>query len=71
MLSTPNVKNATQGQAMLTLDEIRGQLADRNIKAVAQKAGVHPNAVYRFMKGQSNPSYETVRKLCDYLEKRQ
>ena len=56
---------------MLTLDEIRWQLADRNIKAVAQKAGVHPNAVYRFMKGQSNPSYETVRKLCDYLEKRQ
>jgi len=70
-VSILNAKNVTQGQAMLTLDEIREQLADRNIKAVAQKAGIHPNAVYRFMKGQSNPSYETVRRLCDYLEGKQ
>ncbi len=53
---------------MLTLDQIRERLRDRNIKAVSEKAGVHYNAVYRFMNGQSNPSYETVRKLCDYLE---
>lgn len=56
---------------MLTLDEIRSQLTDRNLKAVAEKSGVHYNAVYRFMNGQSNPSYETVRKLCQYLEAKQ
>lgn len=56
---------------MLTLEQVREQLTDRNLKAVAEKAGVHYNAVYRFMNGQSNPSYETVRKLCDYLEGKQ
>lgn len=53
---------------MLTLDQIRERLEDSNLKAVSEKAGVHYNAVYRFMNGQSNPSYETVRKICDYLE---
>ena len=53
---------------MLTLDEIKEQLTDRNIKQVASKAGVHQNAVYRLMRGQSNPSYETVKKLSNYLE---
>lgn len=71
MLSTLTAKNMTQGINMLTLEQVREQLTDRNLKAVAEKAGVHYNAVYRFMNGQSNPSYETVRKLCDYLEGKQ
>jgi len=34
---------------------------------VAVKAGVHPATVYRFMQPDSQPSYETVKLLSDYL----
>lgn len=53
---------------MLTLNEIREQLKDRNLMMVANKAGVHYNALYRLMKGGNKPSYETVRKVVSYLE---
>lgn len=55
---------------MRTLEEIKKELQDRNLKAVAEGSGVHYNAVYRLMTGQVNPSYETVKKLSDYLEGR-
>ena len=54
---------------MLTLDEVRERLKDRNLMAVANSAGVHYNALYRLMKGGSNPSYKTVQKLIEYLQK--
>lgn len=53
---------------MLTLDEIKELLQDRNIQKVANNAGVHPNVLYRIKNGASNPSYETVKKISDYLE---
>lgn len=53
---------------MLTVEEIRAKLEDRHIKKVAQKSGVHYNVIYRLMSGQSNPSYETLKKLTEYLE---
>lgn len=55
---------------MITLEEIRYRLKDQHskINKVAEAAGLHPNAVYRLMKSESKPSYETVKKLSDYLE---
>ena len=53
---------------MKTLEEIKRQLEDSKLKTVADKTGVHYNAIYRLMNGQTNPSYETVKKLSDYLE---
>jgi DNA-binding phage protein len=53
---------------MLTLDVIRHKLINHNLKAVAADSKLHYNAVYRLMNGQTNPSYETVKKLSDYLE---
>ncbi len=53
---------------MMTLEEIKNQLQDANLKRVAERAGVHYNALYRLMNGNTNPSYETVKKLSDYLE---
>lgn len=53
---------------MKTLDEIRVELSDRNLRAVSARAGVHYNALLRLMNRSSNPSYETVRKVSDYLE---
>lgn len=53
---------------MKTLDEIRRELSDRNLRAVSDRTGVHYNALLRLMNHNSNPSYETVRKITEYLE---
>lgn len=52
---------------MMTLEQIREKLKDRNLSVVADAAGVHRNALYRLMNSRSNPSYETVRRLVEYL----
>lgn len=52
---------------MLTLEQIKERLQDSNLAKVAQKAGIHYNSLYGLMKGR-NPSYDTVKKLSDYLE---
>jgi predicted transcriptional regulator len=52
---------------MLTLEQIKQKLEDANLKRVAEKAGVHYNSLYGLMRGR-NPSYDTVKKLSDYLE---
>jgi DNA-binding phage protein len=53
---------------MSELDRLKRMLADRNLRAVARGAGIHPNALYRLMSGASQPKYETVRKVLDYLK---
>lgn len=55
---------------MQTLDpeQIRKRLQDHNLRAVAKKAGVHHNALYRFMSGASDPRVSTILKLVKYLE---
>ena len=53
---------------MLNLEEIRFRLVDANLKKVAEKAGVHEARVYRLMSGETEPMYETVKALSDYLE---
>lgn len=53
---------------MITLDEIKRQLKDMNLRAVSRGAGVHYNALYRLVNGETNPSYETVHKIVSYLE---
>jgi transcriptional regulator with XRE-family HTH domain len=53
---------------MLTIKKIKQRLRDSNLKRVAIKSGVHPATVYRFMRGQSKPTYETVELLSNYLE---
>lgn len=56
---------------MKTLEEIRWELSDRNLKAVSERTGVHYNALLRLYNENSNPSYETVRKISEYLEGKQ
>lgn len=53
---------------MKTLYEVRRELSDRNLKTVSDRTGVHYNALLRLVNQQSNPSYETVRKVAEYLE---
>lgn len=54
---------------MPELDKLRQMLADMNLQAVARGAGVHPNVLYRIMAGASNPRYETVQRIMQYLHK--
>lgn len=51
---------------MLTAEQIREALKDRNIRQVAKGAGLHSNSVYRMVRGEP-PSMKTLQKLSDYL----
>lgn len=52
---------------MLTLEEIRKALSDRNLREVARRTGVHYNVIYRIANGTTNPSYASCKALSDYL----
>lgn len=52
---------------MLTLDQIKEKMADRRVRAVADGTGLHHQTIYEALKPTANPSYETVKKLSDYL----
>ena len=53
----------------MTPDEIRAALQDRRIEAVAYDTGIHRNTIAKLRSGENtNPTWETMRKLIDYLE---
>lgn len=53
---------------MMTLDQIKETLKNYKLNRVAKAAGVDRHVLYRMMKESANPSYETVKKLSDWLE---
>jgi len=54
---------------MKTLSEIKGLLKGRNLAQVGRAVGLSRAYILRIKQGQAkNPSYETVRKLSEYLE---
>lgn len=54
---------------MLTIEQVRRALGDRNLKQVAERAGLHYNTVRAIARGENeNPSYETMRALARYIE---
>lgn len=53
---------------MLTLNDIRKRLQDRNIQAVSRNTGLHFNTLHRIKRGDSMPSYATLERLSAYLE---
>jgi DNA-binding Xre family transcriptional regulator len=56
---------------MLTLEQIILALGDRNWKRVSEGAEVNYQTVWKIARGNAgNVSYETVKKLSDYLEKK-
>lgn len=54
---------------MLTLEVIKEKLSDRKLSVVSEKSGVNYLALCNLYNGKSNPTYETVKKLSDYLER--
>lgn len=56
---------------MLDINEIIRRLSDRNLKKVADECGMAYDTVWRIANKKSvKPSYETIKKLSDYLLER-
>ena len=56
---------------MLTLEEIKGNLADRRLDAVASATGLHVNSIARIRDGRNlNPKHSTLAALSAYFEGR-
>lgn len=53
---------------MLTIEQIRDALHDRNLSTVAEATGVGYHALVRLVNGQSEPNYSTVRVIAEYLQ---
>lgn len=54
---------------MLTIERIRELLLDRRLAMVADATGIHYATIQAIRNGKvTNPSYETVRLLSEYLE---
>jgi hypothetical protein len=60
-------RNGTEPQKMLTLDEIRAGLKDRQPGKVAAAVGVHPTTISAIREGRRSPRYEVAKALSDYL----
>jgi transcriptional regulator with XRE-family HTH domain len=54
---------------MLTKEEIKERLSDRSATVVAKRLGLNFATVNRVKSGEGNPTYKTISKLSDYLEK--
>lgn len=54
---------------MMTLDEIRHALQDRNLSIVAQKTGLHYQTIWRIARGaRPDFTYDTIRRVSEYIE---
>ena len=63
------MKIILSGARMLTIEQIRESLQDRNLTKVSDATGVSKATIYRICSGAENPSYDAVKKLSDYIEK--
>jgi predicted DNA-binding transcriptional regulator AlpA len=53
---------------MLTVEQMIERLKDRRIRMVAKSCGISYQTIYNMVQGRNLPSYETLKKLSDYLE---
>ena len=54
---------------MLTIEQVRARLQDRNLRAVAEASGVYYQVVTEIASGKNqNPTYKNLKALSDYLE---
>lgn len=53
---------------MLTIEQIKQRLQDRNLEAVARATGVSRQTISSIKNGKAKmPSYQTIKILSDYL----
>lgn len=51
----------------MTLDEIKQNLQDRNLRSVALATKLSPHTLYRLVKGEVTPNASTLQLLQTYL----
>ena len=56
---------------MLTIEEVKSRLSDRNLKEVSRRTGISYANLYAIGTGRrKNPTYRVIAKLSDYLEQK-
>lgn len=53
---------------MMTIDQIREKMADRNIAEVARRLGITRVWLSAILNGRGRPSYEMLERISAYLE---
>lgn len=54
---------------MLTPEQVKDKLQDRNLVVVAEVSGIHINTIRKLHKGTAtSPSYGTMEKISAYFE---
>lgn len=53
---------------MTDIEKLRQRMKHMRVYEVAVAAGVHPNSLYKIMRGSNNVNYETVRIVLEYLD---
>lgn len=54
---------------MMTIDEIKHALRDRNLSYVARKIGMSRQQLWAIVKGRNdNPTLKTLRRITKYLQ---
>lgn len=53
---------------MLTLDEIKQRLSQKNLSHVSDEIGISRQTISGIVNGHTEPKYKTVKALSDYLE---
>lgn len=52
---------------MLTLNQIKNKLFDRNLRKVSKLSGVSYATLMQIKNGEANPTYKTLHTLSEYL----
>ena len=52
---------------MMTMDEIREALTDRNLREVSRRSGVSYRTLWSMAREKTVPNYRTVKIVSDYL----
>lgn len=59
----------TKGITMLSIEEIKVRLSDKNLAEVARRLDMSRQQLWRIATGDNdNPTMRTVQKISDYLE---
>lgn len=51
----------------MTTENIKLQLKDRKLSAVADAIGINKHTLYNFVKGKTQPNPMTLKAISDYL----
>lgn len=53
---------------MMNAEEVRRALARVRIPVAAAETGLHPNTIYNLVNKRGEPTYDTVKRLSDWLQ---